>query len=324
MEWLRSSLVALYPLRKAEEHEVIPVSVNYFPHRQCNYSCEFCFHTTKNLTILPLDEAKRGLRMLADAGMVKLNISGGEPFLKPTSIGEVFKFCKEELRLESCSIVNNGSKVTEKWLDTYGQYLDVMALSCDSFDIETNIRLGRKDGAGKADHVRRVFEVAQWCRERGIKLKINSVITAYNVDEDMNEQIAELAPMRWKVFQVLLLDGENTGDATHSLRDARDLVITDEQFQGFLGRHKAQKCLVPEDNEAMKASYLNLDEEMRRVTSFLNSSTGSKIPTRSILEVGVKEAMKDAGFNEKAFIDRGGIFDWSRSSTAGDSKDMEW
>jgi radical S-adenosyl methionine domain-containing protein 2 len=68
-----------------------------------------------------------------------------------------------------------------------------------------------------------------------------------------------------QVFQVLLLDGENTGDKSNSLRDGRDLVITDEQFQAFLDRHKAQKSLVPEDNEAMKDSYLNLDEEMRLV-----------------------------------------------------------
>jgi radical S-adenosyl methionine domain-containing protein 2 len=64
--------------------------------------------------------------------MKKLNISGGEPFLQPKYIGEIFRYC-EELHIESCSIVNNGSKVTEKWLDEYGQYLDIMAVSCDSF-----------------------------------------------------------------------------------------------------------------------------------------------------------------------------------------------
>lgn len=145
-------------------------------YRKCNYACEFCFHTTKNLYILPLDQAKHGLRLLAQSGMKKLNISGGEPFLKPDFIGEIFKFCKEELHIESCSVVNNGSKVTEKWLDVYGQYIDIMALSCDSFDVETNIRLGRAE-KGRGTHVGRVSQVASWCSERGIKVKINSVIT---------------------------------------------------------------------------------------------------------------------------------------------------
>jgi radical S-adenosyl methionine domain-containing protein 2 len=154
--------------------------------------------------------------LLADAGMRKLNISGGEPFLKPNFIGEIFRFCKEELRLESCSVVNNGSKVTEKWLDHYGDYLDLMAISCDSFDPEVNISLGRAEN-GTAEHIGRVFQVAEWCRKRGIKVKINSVITRYcygvwvpsfpdrlfvhslNWEEDMNASIEELAPARWKV-----------------------------------------------------------------------------------------------------------------------------
>lgn len=100
----------------------------------------------------------------------------------------------------------------------------------------------------------------------------------------MNSSIEEISPFRWKVwlieipmpraiiyvllkqvFQVLLLDSENTGKDTGSLRDARNLVITDEQFQDFLARHKSQSCLVPESNRSMKDSYLNLDEEMRYV-----------------------------------------------------------
>ncbi|KAF8591700.1 radical SAM enzyme [Ramaria rubella] len=319
MNWLQSTLasVNLYSMQQeAEEKKIIPISVNYFPHRKCNYACEFCFHTTKNLYSLPLEEAKRGLRLLADAGMKKLNISGGEPFLKPEFIGEIFRFCKEELHLESCSVVNNGSKVTERWLDTYGRYLDIMAISCDSFDAEVNIKLGRSEN-GTAKHVRRVFQVAEWCKQRGIKLKINSVITKLNWEEDMNVSLEELNPARWKVFQVLLLDSENTGLDSGSLRDARNLVITDEEFQAFLNRHKNQKSLVPEDNKAMKDSYLNLDEYMR----FLNCKQGGKKPGRSVLKVGVQEALKDAGFDDHAFLDRGGIFDWSKDQNVWDNLD---
>ncbi|CAE7116909.1 unnamed protein product [Rhizoctonia solani] len=111
----------------------------------------------------------------------------------------------------------------------------------------------------------------------------------------MNASIAELAPFRWKVFQVLLLEGENDGIENGALRDARDLLITKEQFQSFLDRHKQQECLVPEDNDAMKDSYLLLDEEMR----FLNCAQSGKTPGRSILEVGVLQAMQDAGFDNK-------------------------
>ena len=54
-----------------------------------------------------------------------------------------------------------------------------------------------------------------------------------------------------KVFQCLLILGENAGEA--SLRRAEGLVVSAEQFQGFLDRHRLP-CLVPEDNSAMKDS----------------------------------------------------------------------
>ncbi len=69
-------------------------------------------------------------------------------------------------------MVNNGSEVTEKWLDTYGKYLDFMAISIDSFDPVTNIQLGRSDklstsdkvsaNSASKDHIQRVFQVAEW------------------------------------------------------------------------------------------------------------------------------------------------------------------
>ena len=45
-----------------------PTSVNYHFTRQCNYKCGFCFHTAKTSFVLPLAEAKRGLRLLQEAG----------------------------------------------------------------------------------------------------------------------------------------------------------------------------------------------------------------------------------------------------------------
>ena len=45
-----------------------PLSVNYHFTRQCNYQCGFCFHTAKTSFVLPIEEAKRGLKLLSDAG----------------------------------------------------------------------------------------------------------------------------------------------------------------------------------------------------------------------------------------------------------------
>lgn len=189
--------------------------------------------------------------------MKKLNFAGGEPFLASKLLGELAKYSKEVLCLESVSVVTNGSKVTSEWLSEYGRYLDVMAVSCDSFHEETNIKIGRGEGT----HLEMVRRLSRMCKKHGIKLKINTVVNRHNFKEDMNQQIQEIAPFRWKVFQVLLIEGENHSEET--LRDVRSFLITDEEFNIFCDAHKHNEFFVPEPNDVMRSSYLLLDEYMR-------------------------------------------------------------
>ena len=146
-----------------QEKHIIPVSVNYHFTRHCNADCGFCFHTELSSYKLPEERAKEGLRLLAEAGMRKANFAGGEPFLYPKHLGELCRYCKEELELESVSIVSNGTKVTEKWLRQYGDFVDILAISCNSTNPAANDAIGRKDrGSGKAfDNVGKLFEIKE-------------------------------------------------------------------------------------------------------------------------------------------------------------------
>jgi radical S-adenosyl methionine domain-containing protein 2 len=65
--------------------------VNYFPSRKCNYTCGFCFYTETLSYVLLVAEAKRGLQLLKEAGMRKLNIAGGESFLYPKLLTEILR-----------------------------------------------------------------------------------------------------------------------------------------------------------------------------------------------------------------------------------------
>ncbi|KAL7988036.1 hypothetical protein Chor_006955 [Crotalus horridus] len=288
----------------------VPLSVNYHFTRQCNYKCGFCFHTAKTSFVLPLQEAKRGLRLLKEAGMEKINFSGGEPFLHERGefVGKLVQFCKEELKLPSVSIVTNGSMIKERWFKYYGVYLDILAVSCDSFNEEVNVLIGR--GQGKKNHVENLEKLKIWCQKYSVAFKINSVINRFNVEEDMNEKIKALNPVRWKIFQCLLIEGENTGE--ESMREAERFIIDDEDFERFVHRHKDLPCLVPESNQKMRDSYLILDEYMR----FLNCANGRKEPSRSILDIGVKHAIQFSGFDENMFFKRGGKYVWSKQDMA--------
>ena len=119
----------------------------------------------------------------------------------------------------------------------------------------------------------------------------------------MTAHIAELAPFRWKVFQCLIVAGEND-DETRK-RDARTFLVTDEQWRTFCDRHKHLPCCVPADNQTMAGSYLLLDEYM----CFLDKGEGVMTKSESILKVGVKEAMKQVVWDKKSFVNRGSVYD---------------
>lgn len=294
--------VSIYSTRKRQRcTQRKNLVINWHFTRKCNYSCKFCFHTAKADHHVKLKDAKTGIKQLRDKGMVRINFSGGEPFLKPRYLGKLCKFCKCEMNLQ-VSIVSNGSKIRRDWLEQYGQYLDVLAISCDSFEENTLKVIGRYEN--KKSHIEQLKKISKWCAEFNIRFKINTVVCSANKNETMVKEIMKLNPCRWKVFQCLLIEGENHGE--NALRDATNMTVTKKEFDLFISRHEAVKCLVPENNSDMRNSYLILDEQMR----FLNNVEGQKRPTVSILD-NVQEALNDSGFDHKKFKKRTG--EWCTS-----------
>ena len=97
----------------------------------------------------------KALQMLKDAGMRKINFAGGEPFLYPKKLAMLCRFAKVNLQLESVSIITNGTKATEKWMRENSEYIDILGVSCDSFDEATNIQIGR----GTGENVTQLFRI---------------------------------------------------------------------------------------------------------------------------------------------------------------------
>lgn len=254
----------------------------------------------------------------------QVNFAGGEPFLEADMLGDMVQFCKEELGL-CVTVVSNGSKIKDEWMDKYAPYLDMLTVSIDSFDDETNKRIGRASrSSGTAQQTQLVKNIAELCHKHKVNFRINTVVCAYNKDEDMVDSILELGPYRWKVFQVLPLEGENCGDG--ALRDVVPYLITDEEYQVFVGRHKhrvekGKVVMVPENNEIMKDSYIMLDEMMY----FLDCRDGgkSRLGDKTVLDGSLndlRQLLKDLGHDQAAFVKRDGYYyQTSKAAMSADS-----
>ena len=277
----------------------IPLSVNYHFTRLCNMKCGFCFHTRKNSFLMNIEKAKKGLKILKQAGMKKINFAGGEPFLYPHYLEALCRYCKNELNLEKVSIVTNGTLVKEDFIQKNHNYIDMIGVSLDSFDEDINKKIGR--GTGK--NVIQAFKIAEMCKKYNIKFKLNTVVCKYNYNENMIENVQKLNPDRWKCFQVLMVKGEN--DSNETLRNAKEFLISDEQFKMFCDKHKHLKCFVNENNKIMANSYLILDEYMR----FLyKNEKGVEVPSKCILDNDIQDVLKEVNWDEDAFKYRNGDY----------------
>ena len=273
-----------------------PLAVNYHLYKPCNYRCRFCFATYRDIQgQLPLDDALRLLSALRQAGAEKLNFAGGEPTLHP----HIGALVAEAKRLGfTTALITNGARL-DRLLDDHADDIDWVGISVDSGDEAIQAELGR----GKGGHIERSRLHAARLHALGIRLKLNTVVTALNWREDMHGLLRELRPARWKVFQVLAIDGQNDGSV-------EPLLISTEEFRSFVDRHQdlAAEGLGPvaEDNAAMTNSYAMIDPLGR----FYGNHRGRYVYSPPILDVGVDEALRKVDFELQRLIRRGGLYLW--------------
>lgn len=119
-------------------------SVNFHLWEPCNMRCKFCFATFQDVKQsilpkghLPKEDAISVVDQPAEAGFEKINFAGGEPTLC-SWLPDLIMRAKE--REVTTSIVTNGSRITDRWLDDVNGSLDWIALS-----VEPSIRENRDD-----------------------------------------------------------------------------------------------------------------------------------------------------------------------------------
>ena len=286
----------------------IPLAVNWHFWPWCNYGCKFCFARFEDIPRadrLPKEIAITVPEMLAAAGADKITFVGGEPTLCPY-LGDLLAASKD-VGMTTC-IVSNATGLTEEFLDEWGHLIDWVGLSIDASNDEIHAEIGRGMRGDlarqRSHHLELAKQVWASCTQRGIRMKLNTVVCKANLEDDMSALVMELKPERWKIFEVLPVEGQNDGDVD-------DMLLEEGEFNSWVERHRwvADEGIqfVPENNELMRGSYAMLDALGR----FYSNTEGGHTYGPSILDVGVMRAWEENCFLEDRFHDRGGIYEWN-------------
>jgi len=288
-------------------------ALNYHLWEPCNMSCKFCFATFQDVkkTILPKGHLNKAdsskiIEEIIGAGFNKITFAGGEPTLCPWLDLLIEKAHSAGM---TTMIVTNGSRINNNWLDKVKSSLDWIALSIDSIKPETLLNIGRVERKGPITS-NSYLNLMEEISTRKIRLKLNTVVNSVNWTEDLTDFIKKTRPERWKIMQVLPIQGQND-------KHIEDFLISDSQFNEFIKRHSSLEELgikiVIENNEKMRGSYVMIDPAGR----FFDNVDEHYTYSDPILSIGIEKALEQIRTDKTKFIARGGLYAWKGNEKNG-------
>lgn len=259
--------------------------------------CKHCFAAFIQCGKLSLSALKALILKVAQAPLSpgttkprRLNFVGGEPTLHPHFL-ELVKYAHQcGLRV---SIVTNGYSFIRNGIPKELEILELVGISIDSLNSNANRQIGRAvKGA--------TISEGQWLNlfedlsELGVPLKINTTLTKHNVGEDFSSFILKAKTLRWKVFQAMVVLGQNCNGTDH-------WKITRQEYDEFVSRHiSAGVAVCAEPEDLMRGSYAMISPDGR----FFDSAEGHQHYSDPILEVGVEKAWEQVQCDPDLFHER--------------------
>jgi radical S-adenosyl methionine domain-containing protein 2 len=263
-------------------------------------NCKYCFASFKDqngvkLHQLPKENAIAIVHELGKAGFRKISIVGGEPTLYPHLVDLLVAAKQWSMKT---MIVTNGWLINKKFLFQYSQVLDWIALSVDSLEPEINKAIGRTH-KGVPISYSRYFGLVDDINKYGYKLKLNTVVSRFNKNDDIMHLVQHSRTTRWKIMQVKQIDGQNS-------QEFKNVEVSDLEFVNY---HHNMRFLhsnpkVIETADDMTNTYVMVDPSGR----FVGNSKGVYTYSSPILEVGAKAAYKEMGYDYDRFVGRKGLY----------------
>ena len=276
------------------------LSINFHITEKCNMKCGYCFAKYSGDACLEhklsLCQYCKIVDQIKQEGFSKISFAGGEPTIFQRIL-EFIRYAKESGL--TTMLISNGALIDEHFLDQAACILDWISISVDSLVEANNLKIGRVH-SGTAMSRDRYTNLTKKIKQRGMRLKINTVVSSVNKDEDFTDFINLAAPERWKVLKVLQIENANK-------EQSRPFLVSEDEFQSFVTRHSSVKTkLVAENNSDMVDSYVMVDPQGR-----LYSNSGQKHRySEPLYDYPLKKALKEGGFDLRKFLNRNGSYEW--------------
>ena len=195
----------------------------------CDFRCAHCFaHFGAKETLSCSNWKKIVDNILVSTKVERFNLAGGEPLLYK-GIEELTDYIRS--RGSAVSVISNGYSLSNTKISALKKCgISMIGLSIDSPKAPTLRKLGRHTVSGDILEPKRCIDICRRIREKGISLKINTVISQLNYTEDFSSFIRAINPGKWKLLKIKKFKSKIFDNTPH--------LINNAQFDGFIRRHK--------------------------------------------------------------------------------------
>lgn len=255
------------------------LTVNYHFTQVCNMGCKYCFVSKCRESSKQQQELV--IKKLAEI-FERINFVGGEPTTSPHLLALVKLAKSYGMKV---TLVTNGQKLVKEpeYAELLLSNLDGIGISIDSLNPETNRMIGRtfrNEPLSKEDYLNLCKKIKGY----GIPLKINTVVSKANLQENFSDFFEEVQPDRIKMFQVLEPNAPTK-------QNYSEFLITQNEYEDFVAKHRVNDFkIVAEDNEHMLGSYIMVNSQ----GCFENNELGLQSKSLMLSEVTIEEAFKEA------------------------------
>jgi radical S-adenosyl methionine domain-containing protein 2 len=224
--------------------------------------------------------------ILKKAQVKRFNLAGVEPLLYE-GLDEIIEYIHR--RGVDVSIITNGYLLSTDRVRAFSGILSMIGLSIDAVQEDTLVAMGRCTQNQETLSSERCIEICQIIREQKIMLKINTVVSMLNINEDMYSFIQMACPDRWKLIKMKPFRNGNFGNI--------DMNISDTNYKKFCDRYSGISHL---REPKLANAYIMVDTS----GNLVDNGTEQYIPVANLLEADFADSFKQLPFNENLYRKR--------------------
>lgn len=147
--------------------------------QRCNLRCKGCYSLDSGRNVAfdsSLDDVKRTLSKLAAAGVNRVVVSGGEPFMR-SDLPEILEHAKRECAIASVEVLTNGTCISDECLSEIEGCVDHISISLDipSTEQESCVR--------GFDRLPVLLDAVKRVKEAGISVSIKATMHRKNAGD---------------------------------------------------------------------------------------------------------------------------------------------